>query len=176
MKYNQNSAEATQRMMTLIEEINGQTDRGAAIVGAAWLEESISAALESYLHPNPKSWKRLFEGNGPLGTFSAKIDLSRLLGLTSDIINSDLHILREIRNQFAHQVVHKADQLKLGFSTPYIRDKCLSLKCVMHEEVFDPRTAFVRACAILYADFEMLIFFGCKTSSGAKIFAKIEQQ
>lgn len=161
-------------MMTLVEEINDQSDRGAAIVGAAWLEESMSAALESYLHSHPKSWERLFGGNGPLGTFSAKIDLSRLLGLITDVIWSDLHILRDIRNQFAHQVVHKADQSRLSFNTPHIRDKCLALQCVKHEQVAEPRTAFVRACAILYADFEMIVFFNFKAGDGGQIFAQIE--
>lgn len=162
-------------MMTLIEEINDQSDRGAAIVGAAWLEESISAALESFLHAHPKSWQRLFAGNGPMATFSAKIDLTRLLGLTTDSIWSDLHILRDVRNLFAHRIAHKDDHSKLSFNTPQIRDKCLSLKCVQHEEITKPREAFVRACAILYADFEMISFFGIKAADGGHIFARSER-
>jgi DNA-binding MltR family transcriptional regulator len=176
MRHDPNSPEAMQRMLTLIEEINDQSDRGAAIIGVAWLEEAIAAALESFLQPHSNSWKRLFGGNGPLGTFSAKIDISRLLGLTTDVIYSDLHILREVRNQFAHQVVHKADQSKLSFESSHIRDKCLALNCVRHEQISEPREAFVRACAILYADFEMLIYFGIKVSDGGHIFAKIERQ
>ena len=85
MKYDPNSEEELLRMATLIEEINAQSDRGAAIVGAAWLEELMSAALESFLHSHPQSWQRLFAGNRTLGTFSAKIDLSRLLGLITDV-------------------------------------------------------------------------------------------
>jgi DNA-binding MltR family transcriptional regulator len=175
VKYDPNSPEALQRVMTLVEEMNDQSDRGAAIVGAAWLEESISAALESFLHSHPKSWERLLGGNGPLGTFSAKIDLSRLLGLTTDAIWSDLHILRDIRNQFAHQVAHKTDQSKLNFKTPHIRDKCLALRCVQHEDIEEPRTAFVRSCAILYSDFEMIAFFGIKAADGGHIFARSER-
>jgi len=175
MRYDPNSAEAYQRMATLIEEINGQSDRGAAIVGAAWLEESMSAAIESFLHSEPQSWKRLFGGNGPLGTLSAKIDLSRLLGLITDTIRSDLHIIREVRNEFAHQIAHKTEHTKLSFSTPHIKDKCMAIKCVAHEDPTEPRTAFIRSCAILYADFEMLQFFGVKVSDGGRIIAKVEQ-
>lgn len=175
MKYDPNSAEAYQRMMTLIEEINDQSDRGAAIVGAAWLEESMSAAIESFLESHPSAWQRLFGGNGPLGTFSAKIDLSRLLGMVTDVIRSDLHILREIRNEFAHQIAHKTEHTKLSFNTLHIKDKCMAIKCVSHEEIGDPRTVFIRACAVLYADFEMLRFFGTKVSDGGNIFAKCER-
>lgn len=86
MKYDPNSEEELLRMATLIEEINAQSDRGAAIVGAACLEESMSAALESFLHSHPRSWQRLFAGNRALGTFSVKkIYLSRLLGLITDV-------------------------------------------------------------------------------------------
>ena len=162
-------------MATLIEEINDQSDRGAAIVGAAWVEESISAAIESFLHSAPNAWQRLFGGNGPLGTLSAKIDLSRLLGLITDTIRSDLHIIREVRNEFAHQIAHKTTHTKLSFSTPHIKDKCMAIKCVAHEELTEPRAAFIRSCAILYAEFEMLVLFGVKVSDGGHIFAKIER-
>lgn len=175
MRYDPDSTEAYKRMATLIEEINDQSDRGAAIVGAAWLEESISAAIESFLHSDPRAWQRLFGGNGPLGTLSAKIDLSRLLGLITDAIRSDLHIIREVRNEFAHQIAHKSTHEKLSFNTPHIKDKCMAIKCVAHEKRADPRATFIRSCAILYAEFEMLEFFGIKVSDGGHIFAEVER-
>lgn len=162
-------------MLTLLEEIQEQSDRGAAIVAVAWVEESITAALESFLHADSNSWKRLFTGSGPLANFSSKIDLSRLLGLLTDTVRSDLHIIREIRNEFAHQVAHKTSYTKLAFSTAHIKDKCLALKCVAHEGHGDPRAAFVRACAILYADFEMIQFVGIKVSHGGHVFAEVER-
>lgn len=175
MKHDPNSEEAIKRMMALIEEIEGQTDRGAAIVGAAWVEEAISAAIESFLQSDQKAWQRLFDGNGPLATLSAKIDLSRLLGLVSETIRSDLHIIRAIRNEFAHQIAHRTEHTKLGFHSQHIADKCLALKCVAHEKHTDPRVAFVRACATLNADFEMLQFFGVKIPDAGQIFAATER-
>lgn len=163
-------------MATLLEEIEEQSDRGAAIVAVAWVEESITAALESFLHHEPNSWKRLFAGSGPLANLSSKIDLCRLLGLITDTIRSDLHIIRDVRNEFAHQIAHKTHHTKLAFTTNHIKDKCLSLKCVAHENQTDPRTAFMRACAVLYADFEMLQFFGQKASDGGHIFARMERE
>ena len=167
---------AEKRKAAFIEEINIQTDRGVAIVGAAWVEDEMALALESILVSDSNAWKRLFEGNGSMTTFSAKIDLARLLGIITDTIRSDLHIIRDIRNEFAHQVAHKTDQTKLSFSSTHLRDKCMALKCIAHKNYPDPRVAFINACSILNWDFEMLRFYGAKVSSdGAHIFAQVEK-
>ena len=113
-------------MQTLIDELNEQTDRGVAIVGATWVEEAISESLASVLPQKTKSWERLFKVDGPLSSFSAKIDLLHLLGLTSELIISDMHRLREIRNLFAHNITHKNSSRKLSFSISEIKDKCFA--------------------------------------------------
>jgi DNA-binding MltR family transcriptional regulator len=176
MKHDRDSTEAHQRMMALIEEMAEQTDRGAAIVAAAWVEEAMSAAIESFLHSDTKAWQRLFEGNGPLATMSAKIDLARLLGLITETIRSDLHIIRDVRNEFAHQIAHKTEHKRLSFSSPHIRDKCFALRCVSHEKNMEPRAAFVRACAILNSDFEMVSLIGVKIPDAAGcVHAEVEK-
>lgn len=169
-----NLEDDNKRLIALIEEMDGQTDRGVAIVGAAWIEEAMTTAIQSFLHDDSKAWKRLFSGNGALASFSSKIDLAILLGLVSDAIRSDLHIIREIRNEFAHQITHKTQHTKLGFSSAHIKDKCMFLKCIAHENIDDPRVAFVRACATLNSDFEIHKMFGYKVSDGDHIFAKID--
>lgn len=44
----------------------------------------------------------VFEGNGPLGTFAAKISVCIALGILSEDVRHDLRILKGVRNQFAH--------------------------------------------------------------------------
>lgn len=154
------SPEALERMKTLIEELNEQTDRGVAIVGATWVEEAIAESLAFVLPQRVKSWERLFKVDGPLSSFSAKIDLLHLLGLTSELIRTDMHRLRDIRNTFAHNITHKNTYRKLSFDIPDIKDKCMALKCVAHEGIGDPKIAFIRACAVLNADLEMVRYFG----------------
>jgi len=44
----------------------------------------------------------LFEGYGPLGSFSARIDLAFAFGLIEPHIRADLRTLKDIRNAFAH--------------------------------------------------------------------------
>ena len=43
------SEEALRRQTALVEELTGQTDRGVAIVGTAWVEEAIGEALHNLL-------------------------------------------------------------------------------------------------------------------------------
>jgi hypothetical protein len=45
--------------------------------------------------------KQVFD-NGPLGTFSAKIDVARALALIDDATRSDLRFIKAPRNLFAH--------------------------------------------------------------------------
>src|SRR5512137_1033858 len=120
------SEEAIQQALTLIKEIETQTDRGVAIVGSAWIEEELYAAIECFVENDKAAWNRLFGKSGPLSSFSAKIDLARILGMVSAAIATDLHIIRTIRNEFAHSVLDKNKSI-LSFNSPHIRDKCLAL-------------------------------------------------
>lgn len=167
------SDEAIERSIALVKEVENQTDRGVAIIGVAWVEESLLAAIHSFLEHDKSAWERLFRKSGPLSSLSAKIDLARLLGMTSNVITSDLHILRDVRNEFAHSVLDK-DNSPLSFSTPRIKDKCLALRCVKHEDINEPRVAFIRACAVLNSDFYLHAFFGQKVSDGGRVVAKDE--
>lgn len=167
------SDEAIARSIALVQELDGQTDRGVAIVGVAWIEEALVAALHAFLEKNKTAWDGLFRKSGPLSPLSAKIDLARLLAMTSDAIHSDLHILRDIRNNFAHSVLDKDDS-PLTFQSPRIKDRCLALKCVKHEKLLEPRYAFVRACAVLNSDFYMHEFFGQSIQDGGRIVVREE--
>ena len=174
MKFRDRPEAAQKRLDALIEEMNGESDRAVAIVGAAWVEEALSDAIQSVLQSHSESWKRLFNGNGPLAIFSARIDLARLLGIVTDAIRSDLHIIRDIRNEFAHQIAHKTEHVKLSFETDHIRNKCLALKCVAPEDKVGARHAFTRACAILNSDFDMLTIMGQgeEDYQGPRVFAQ----
>lgn len=167
------SDEAILRSASLVAEIENQTDRGAAIVAVAWIEEALVAAIQAFVDKNKAAWDRLFRKGGPMSSLSAKIDLARLLAMTSDAIHSDLHMLREIRNEFAHSVLDR-DNSALSFQTQHIRDKCLALKCVKHEDLTDPRHAFIRACAVLNADFYMHEFFGQHLQDGGRVIVRGE--
>lgn len=89
----------------LIEEFNKESDRAAVILVASLLDESLTSLLRSFFVPDASSSDELFDGvNAPIGTFSSKINIAYRLGLISNIFCRDLHLIRKIRNQFAHNV------------------------------------------------------------------------
>jgi DNA-binding MltR family transcriptional regulator len=55
----------------------------------------------------------MFDPSGPLGSFSTKIVLAFLIGMFTKESTQDLHIIREVRNEFAHKPKDK----KLQFLT-----------------------------------------------------------
>jgi hypothetical protein len=55
--------------------------------------------------PITSSADDLFDGaNAPLGTFSSRIEMSYRIGLISVKFTRDLHLVRKIRNDFAHNI------------------------------------------------------------------------
>jgi len=166
--------EALERSIALVQELERQSDRGAAIVGLAWVEEALHESLISFLEDEKKAQERLFRQSGPLAALATKIDLALLLGMCTQVIAADLHSLRRIRNDFAHTVLAD-DNSALTFETAKIRDRCMALQCVAHEDVDGPRHAFIRACAVLNSDFYIHKFMGQKVADGGKIYAPIEE-
>ncbi|MCH7518243.1 MAG: hypothetical protein IH964_04365 [Candidatus Dadabacteria bacterium] len=103
------------------KELEGESDRAAAIVGASLLENLLESIFRKAMIDH-KEVKNILKPYGPLGTFKAKIDLSFLLGLFPHAkIYQDLNNIREIRNYFAHG--HK----ELSFAHNSIRNRIFSL-------------------------------------------------
>jgi hypothetical protein len=78
-------------------EFSDKSDRAAAIVGAAMLEDTLEKVIRSHPIGKDVSGKKLRD-------FNAKIEEAYGLGLLADIQKQDLHTLREIRNCFAHEL------------------------------------------------------------------------
>jgi len=93
------------------EAFKKESDRGLALVAAeffdATLERLLRARFSSGLQKRPKLIKPLFEGFGPLSTFSSKISLSYAINLLQDWMVSDLDLIRRIRNELAHSLESK---------------------------------------------------------------------
>lgn len=97
-----------------------ESDRACAVLGAALLD----ARLESLYNRRLRFSKdELLSGNGPLGTFSARIRLAHALAWIGDDVQHDLHIIRSVRNEFAHNFDHE-----LSFDNQSIADKCRNLR------------------------------------------------
>jgi hypothetical protein len=82
---------------------NKETDRGAALTGAAYLEERLGDILKGYLIKCQASEDLLDGFNAPLGTFSSKVAAAAALGLIEPTEFEEIQIVRRIRNEFAHR-------------------------------------------------------------------------
>lgn len=87
-----------------VNEFHNESDRAAVILGASKLDQLLAMLLEKHFLPYPNNSDPLFSNNGPLGTFSSKIDLSYRLGLIDAPLSKSIHLIRRIRNEFAHEV------------------------------------------------------------------------
>jgi hypothetical protein len=85
-----------------LEEINRQTDRGAAIAGSAFVDLLLRASIEKRLIQDMEIQNLLFQNRGPLQDFSARIQISYALKIIGVGAYADLCRIRDIRNAFAH--------------------------------------------------------------------------
>jgi len=63
----------------------------------------------------------LTRDRGALATFSNKIYLAHVMGLSDEITRADLNIIRNIRNTFVHAMGH------VSFANPEIQQECNKL-------------------------------------------------
>ena len=82
-----------------------ESDRGCVLAGAALLEERLEEIFASQFTKTKipkKTREAIFNANGPLSTFSAKIKMAYGIGYIDKDLFQDLEMLRKIRNKLAH--------------------------------------------------------------------------
>ena len=68
-------------------------------------QQAVLDFMKTFLVENiPQS---LFKGNSPLASLSSRIDMSFSMGLISVNEKRDLHLMRKVRNKFAHEIDHE---------------------------------------------------------------------
>ena len=123
----------------LLRSLEHESDRGCAIAMVSYVETQLGNLLKSRLVQNRKLIKELFDGKGALATFSSRIDMAFLLALVGDDIRKDLHLLRKIRNDFAHSPT------PLVFENQKTRDRCLDLRYSTKNKDDPARNHFISA-------------------------------
>lgn len=126
-------------VMDFRESLSEETDRGSALMAAAYLDDKLKVLLKAKLVDDVKLSRRAFEFNGSLGTFSSRIDFSYLLGLIPKNAHKDLHIIRSIRNKFAHVAA------PISFDNVEIKPLCDNLRFHGVLDSVDPGAKFRRS-------------------------------
>jgi hypothetical protein len=87
-----------------LHEFQSETDRGAALVGAALIDQKLADTLRSFLVAGKTAAELLDGGTAPLGTFSARIKAAHALGLIDGFELTECDLIRKVRNEFAHSI------------------------------------------------------------------------
>ncbi len=140
----------------IIDEIGGDNDRAAIIVGAAITEYLLQDIIEATLPPlNSDESARIFSEYGLLGTFSAKILWAYTISQIGRDTKHDLDMIRLIRNESAHNAN------PASFTTDKIRNRALTLRIAAdHPDAPDAAkrfrvTAKLYLCALAYRAAEL---------------------
>ena len=87
------------------KQFSEESDRACVILAAALLDTALETLLKAKLVHSSASEDPLFEGaNAPLGSFSSRIEMSYRVGIIDAGFARALHLVRRIRNDFAHNV------------------------------------------------------------------------
>jgi hypothetical protein len=116
-----------------------EADRAIAVVGGAFVENALKVALIARCHYEYDE-NAVFGHNGPLSFFSTKIIMGHALAIYGPMTQSDLDIIRNIRNTFAHAL---AD---IDFQNDDIVAECSKLHHVGKREL----ATFLRGAKALY--------------------------
>lgn len=85
--------------------LHGESDRGRVLVAAMWMDLFLTCRLKNeFGKGNSKARERLFNAQGPFSSLSAKIDAAFCAGWITGDLHHDLHLLRDLRNDCAHDL------------------------------------------------------------------------
>lgn len=88
-----------------IGEFKKESDRACVILSVAMFERALETILKARLVATGSPEDNLLDVvYAPISAFSAKIDFTHRLGLISTKFCRDLHTIRKIRNDFAHNI------------------------------------------------------------------------
>lgn len=132
---------------SFLKEFQDETERGAALVGAAMIDQKLLDTLRSFMVKGKITKDVLEGGTAPLGTFSSRIKACYALGLIDEHERSECDLIRKVRNEFAHSI-HG-----LSFSDKKISDFCDKLQSDLPggKGAFknNPRGIFVNAVVLI---------------------------
>jgi DNA-binding MltR family transcriptional regulator len=90
-------------LYSIIATLQGMSHAGTATLCSGITEHSLKKAILTKMRRISRVLEtRLFEGYGPISSFSAKIDIAYALDIITEAIFDDLKTIKDIRNEFAH--------------------------------------------------------------------------
>lgn len=132
-----------------IEAMFPVSQAAMAIYTSQLVENILEGSLASKLTISSNNFKdQLFEGYGPLSTFTAKIDIARALGILDEETYRILRIIKTIRNEVAHPDIESLPR----FDSEEIVKECQKLPGYIDEEHCFKQFLHVVASVIVVID------------------------
>lgn len=127
----------------LLAELWKASDRAFALVWSSVVEDNLRRRLLKSMRDLPSDVQdQLFEGYGPLASFSARTKLSYALSLIGPKTRANLDRIRAVRNAFAHTGT------SLSFATPQVANVCrlLDISDLTDEPKNEVKRLYETAC------------------------------
>jgi hypothetical protein len=106
---NKDEPSATDELSGMADQISDflfqlakESERASVVMGVAQIDLALEKALKRLMNPNPGGQDDLFDQERPLSSLAAKTALAYRLGLIDSDFEHALHMMRKIRNDFAH--------------------------------------------------------------------------
>jgi hypothetical protein len=93
---------AAEQARAVVIQMMAERGRGVVLVGAARLDLALEHLLKAVMAPAADPDDKLFTPDRSLGSLGAKTTLAARLGLIEPPIETALHAIRSVRNDFAH--------------------------------------------------------------------------
>ena len=139
------------KLNEMVGTFHKESDRGAAILAGSFLEHYLGLYLRS-LTVDDKIAGKLFDGMGPLATFSQRIAIAYAFGFIDKRQHSDLELIRKIRNYFAHHPIQGT------FQAEEVETKAVMLSTYGDSpsgyKADHARQVYLFACGVLCGNFE----------------------
>ena len=145
-------SENLENVMRFRASLTSESDRGCALLAAAYLDSELEKLLDKLFVNNASVKKEMLDQSRPLSSFSAKIDMAYLLGLLGPKAHRDLHLIRKVRNEFGHVPV------ELNFDNQEIKNRCGELYHDGLIEKVSPRDKFIRTAMGVLAAIHAKLF------------------
>lgn len=96
------------RLIDFFESLDRESDRAVPILAFAYIDAEFSRVLRETLNPEVSGGVgALFGPLGPLGSASTRFNMAHALHWITNETAKDLHLLRRIRNRFAHELMEE---------------------------------------------------------------------
>jgi hypothetical protein len=129
---------AQRELAQVLSEFRAESDRGAALLGAAYLDEKLVCLFRSRFWDDTVGWDLLRQG-GPIGTFGVRASLAHALGWIRPHSLRDLKRIQKVRDYFAHQMQVAT------FSDDLVRSHCMELPIAKDIDTFSEGMGWAKA-------------------------------